>query len=251
MKNKPVREFGLIGYPLGHSFSRQFFAEKFAREGHTDCRYENYPLENIGLFPALLEQHPALEGLNVTIPYKQQVMPFMDELSDAASEVGAVNCIRFQKGMRKGYNTDVIGFERSLRPLLEPHHVQALILGTGGAARAVAWVLARLGIAAELVSRQGNAAAGIRDYASLDEPAMERYTLLINTTPLGMYPQVNACPDIPYNLLSPRHLLYDLVYNPAETLFLRRGREQGAQVKNGEEMLILQAEASWEIWNTP
>jgi shikimate dehydrogenase len=185
--------------------------------------------------------------LNVTIPYKEVVIPFLDELSKAAAQVGAVNCIRFKDGKKTGYNTDVIGFTKSLQPLLQPHHNRALILGTGGAAKAVMYALQELAVPYTIVSRQ--AANGALSYDSLDQATMELHTLIINTTPLGMYPKVDTLPEIPYQYLTSRHLLYDLVYNPAATLFLQRGAAQGATIKNGHEMLILQAEASWEIWH--
>lgn len=244
-----MRQFGLIGYPLGHSFSKKYFAEKFQKEGIRECAYENYPLQHIGELPALLSAYPLLEGINVTIPYKQQVIPFLHDLSDAAATVQAVNCIDLRHGNAKGYNTDVIGFEKSLLPLLTPYHTQALVLGTGGAARAVAYVLRKLNIAYEYVSRRKDPSHHICTYDELDAAMMEQHTLIINTTPLGMYPQVNTFPDIPYDHLNETHLLYDLVYNPSETLFLQKGAERKAAVKNGHEMLILQAEASWEIWN--
>ncbi|PSL47446.1 shikimate dehydrogenase [Chitinophaga niastensis] len=242
-----MKIYGLIGYPLSHSFSKGFFAQKFEKENITGCLYENFPLPGIADFPLLLQQQPQLNGLNVTIPYKEVVIPFLDELSKAAAQIGAVNCIRFKDGKKTGYNTDVIGFTKSLQPLLQPHHNRALVLGTGGAAKAVMYALQELAIPYTVVSRQ--TANGAVSYDSLDQTVIEQHTLIINTTPLGMYPKVDTLPEIPYQYLSSRHLLYDLVYNPAETLFLQRGAAQGATIKNGHEMLILQAEASWEIWN--
>ncbi|ASZ11368.1 shikimate dehydrogenase [Chitinophaga pendula] len=242
-----MKVYGLIGYPLGHSFSKGFFADKFAREGISGCVYENFPLADISAFPALLADQPALCGLNVTIPHKEVVIPYLDELSDAARHIGAVNCIKITEGRKTGYNTDVIGFSRSLTPLLQPHHTQALVLGTGGAAKAVLYALQQLSIGYTVVSRQaGNHTI---DYTAVDAALLETHTLIINTTPLGMYPKVETAPELPYAALGSRHLLYDLVYNPAMTRFLEYGAAQGAATKNGHEMLVLQAEASWEIWN--
>jgi len=242
-----MKVFGLIGYPLSHSFSKGFFAEKFQKEGISDCIYENFSLEDISQFPALLEQQPDLRGLNVTIPYKEAVLPWLDELSPAAEQIKAVNCIQFHEGIRIGFNTDVMGFKRSLQPLLKPHHTNALVLGTGGAAKAVMFVLQELNIPYTVVSRRAH--DGIITYDTLDKDIMTAHTIIINTSPLGMYPQVDAAPPIPYELITKHHLLYDLIYNPAETLFLKQGAAKGAAIKNGHEMLVLQAEASWDIWN--
>jgi shikimate dehydrogenase len=242
-----MRLFGLIGFPLSHSFSKGFFAEKFQREGITDCRYENFPIPDIAGFHALWQQHPELEGMNVTIPYKQDVIPFLHHFSEAARAIGAVNCIRRQGNELTGHNTDVTGFSRSLQPLLQPHHTKALVLGAGGAAKAVKFALQQLGIAYTEVSRKYF--DGTIRYEAIDAAVMEAHTLIVNTTPLGMYPNVEEAPPIPYEAITNRHLLYDLIYNPAETLFMKKGAERGAAVKNGHEMLILQAEASWEIWN--
>lgn len=242
-----MKLYGLIGYPLGHSFSKGYFKEKFEKENITDCQYENFPIPNISDFPALLAQHPDLKGLNVTIPYKEVVIPYLDELTPAAEKIGAVNCIDIRNGVKRGYNTDVIGFSRSLEPLLQPHHNRALVLGTGGAAKAVIYALQQLGIHVTVVSRQGTSHAVA--YHQLTSELLEANTIIINTTPLGMYPEVTTCPDIPFQYITSRHLLYDLVYNPAATTFLQKGAEKGAIIKNGHEMLILQAEASWEIWS--
>ncbi len=242
-----MKVYGLIGYPLSHSFSKGFFAEKFQREGIQQCVYENFPIPTIADFPGLLQAQPQLSGLNVTIPYKEAILPFLDELSPAAAKIKAVNCIRFHDGRKTGYNTDVIGFKKSLLTFLQPHHTRALVLGTGGAAKAVMYVLEELGIAYTLVSR--TAADGVVTYASLDAAMMAAHTLIVNTSPLGMYPDVDKAPPLPYECLSSQHLLYDLIYNPEKTLFLQKGAARGAAVKNGHEMLILQAEASWDIWN--
>lgn len=239
-----MRLFGLIGFPLSHSFSKGFFTDKFSRENIPGCAYENFPIPDISAFPSLWENNPALEGLNVTIPYKQAVMTYLDELTDAAKAIGAVNCIRRNGKRLIGHNTDVLGFGRSLQPLLTAHHTQALVLGTGGAAQAVKYALTSLNIPYTEVSRSGPIT-----YEAVTEDMMRSHKLIVNTTPLGMYPNVDAAPPLPYAFAGPEHLFYDLVYNPAETLFMKKGLERGAAAKNGHEMLILQAEASWEIWN--
>lgn len=242
-----MKIYGLIGYPLSHSFSKGFFSEKFAKEGIKDCLYDSFPIPAIDEFPALLTQYPEIQGLNVTIPYKEAVMSFLDELSPAAARIKAVNCIHFKDGRKIGYNTDAIGFRRSLEPLLQSHHNKALVLGTGGAAKAVQYVLNDLQIPYRMVSRK--ASPDTLAYEQLDEELMSSHRLIVNTTPLGMYPHVDAAPELPYHLITSRHLLYDLIYNPAITTFLQKGADKGAVIKNGHEMLILQAEASWEIWN--
>jgi shikimate dehydrogenase len=242
-----MKVYGLIGYPLSHSFSKGFFAEKFAREGIKDCLYDSFPIPAIEELPVLVAGQPDLQGLNVTIPYKEVVMPYLDELSPAAAQIKAVNCIHFRNGRKIGYNTDAIGFRRSLEPLLQPQHKKALVLGTGGAAKAVQYVLESMDIPYLLVSRK--ASPGTITYDQLNEEIMSAHTLIINTTPLGMYPNVDAAPELPYQVITPAHLLYDLIYNPAVTAFLQKGADNGAVIKNGHEMLILQAEASWEIWN--
>lgn len=243
-------QFGLIGYPLSHSFSKGYFGKKFADLGLVEThRYDNYPLPSIEKFPQLLKEQPGLRGLNVTIPYKQQVIPFLDELSPGAEAVGAVNTILFEQGRRIGYNTDVIGFQESLQGFLNEHggpSQAALVLGTGGAAKAVVWVLAQLSIEANLVSRRGG--EGLLTYEDLTEEVMSSIDLIVNTTPLGMSPNIDTCPNIPYHCLSPQHRLYDLVYNPEETLFLSKGKQRGAATINGYAMLLGQAEAAWDIW---
>jgi shikimate dehydrogenase len=245
-----LKLFGLIGYPLGHSFSASYFADKFSREG-IDAEYRNFPLDDIRSFAGLVEQETGLRGLNVTVPYKQEIIPFLQSLSTSAEEVGAVNTITFVRsgGELKlaGDNTDVIGFRRSLEENLDSHHYGALVLGSGGSSKAVCKVLEKMGIAHTLVSRKRG-----KDritYSDLDEEKMHRFPIIINTTPLGMYPHVDNSPDIPYEHLGPGHLLFDLVYNPALTRFLERGKNQGAKYVNGYDMLVYQAEASWEIWN--
>ena len=243
-----MKQYGLIGYPLSHSFSKGYFAEKFAKENIVDCKYDVFPLEKIEDFVELCNDKKNLIGLNVTIPYKEKIIPFLDELDETAANIGAVNTIKFSNGKEIGYNSDAYGFEMSLKPLLKQHHTKALILGTGGASKAVEYVLRKLGISFQYVSRNKNEKA--ISYEELNEAIIQHSKLIINTTPIGMYPNIDTAPDIPYNVLTEKHLLYDLVYNPEETLFLKKGKEKGAQTKNGLEMLYLQAERSWEIWNS-
>ena len=244
-------KYGLIGYPLGHSFSRGYFNEKFKAEG-IDAEYLNFEIPSIIEFNQVIEENPDLCGLNVTIPYKEQVINYLDELAPDARQIGAVNVIqiiRQSKGKVKlvGHNSDVIGFTQSIEPLLKPSHRKALILGTGGASKAVRHGLASLGIEPTYVSRTPKDPTFLT-YEQLTPEVMASHTVIVNTTPVGMYPKVDHCPDIPYDLLTPDHLLYDLIYNPDETLFMKRGKAQGATVKNGLEMLLLQAFAAWEIW---
>ena len=243
-----MRLFGLIGYPLTHSFSKKFFAEKFEQEEITECSYELFPLKTIGELPELLKNHPELEGLNITIPYKKQVVPFLHATHILAG-LDACNCINITAGKLVGYNTDVTGFEKSLQPLLKSYHRNALVLGNGGATTAVVFVLKKLGIRYTIVSRKMHNGSTLV-YKDLTKKLISENLLIINTTPLGMYPDVAECPDIPYQFITGKHLLYDLVYNPATSLFLQKGEEKGATIKNGEEMLILQAEESWRIWNS-
>lgn len=244
-----MRQFGLIGFPLSHSFSKGYFANYFSTENITDAQYENYPIETIDAFLDLWKNNPNLKGLNVTIPYKKAVIPFLQNPSTVVETIQACNCIRLYEGALYGYNTDVIGFEQSLLPFLKPHHQKALIFGTGGAAAAVEWVLQKLGIAYQLVSRKP--APGVLSYDSLDAGIIAANTLLINTSPVGMYPQIEEAPSLPYEAITSKHHLYDLIYNPAETKFLTLGARQGATIKNGLEMLHIQANASWDLWNSP
>lgn len=239
-----MNKFGLIGKTLGHSFSQRYFTEKFAREG-IQARYDNYEMPSADRVVELIASTPELVGLNVTIPYKKDVIPLLSSLDADAEAIGAVNVIRIRD--MKGFNTDVIGFRESIRPLLREHHTRALVLGTGGASLAVNYSLHQLGIEPMSVSRSSR--EGMVTYADLDEALFREYTVIVNCTPLGTFPNVDECADIPYHLLTPDHLLFDLVYNPEETLFLRKGREQGAVTKNGYEMLLRQAEAAWKIWN--
>lgn len=241
-----MRQFGLIGKTLKHSFSKKYFTTKFEKEGITDCQYNLYELPKIEDLAQLLNETKNLKGLNVTIPYKQAVIPFLNELSPEAQKIAAVNTIAFTSKGIVGHNTDVYGFKNSLMPLLKSHHKKALILGTGGASKAVAFVLEQLNIDFQLVSRNPN--KGLT-YNLLNKTIVEEYPLIINTTPLGTSPNIEYCPNIPYQYLTQHNLLFDLVYNPTVTLFMQKGLAQKASVKNGHEMLVLQAEKAWEIWN--
>lgn len=248
-----TQEFGLIGHPLGHSFSAGFFAEKFKRE-QINAVYLNFDLPTIEDLKDVLAQHPSLRGFNVTIPYKQAILPYLTTLSKEAAEMGAVNVVRIvtnEKGERQlwGYNTDVIGFCNSIQPLLRPHHLRALVLGTGGASKAIVYGLKKLGIAPTFVSRTPH--EGMLSYAELNAEVMHSHHIVVNCSPVGMYPHHEAAPELPYELLTSAHLCYDLVYNPEETTFMKLSKARGAQVKNGLEMLHLQALAAWDIWNAP
>jgi shikimate dehydrogenase len=238
--------YGLIGHPLTHSFSPAWFQRKFERES-VDAVYHPFPLKALDALPALLGNTPDLRGLNVTIPYKTAVIPYMDDLSAEAKAIGAVNCIDIREGKLTGYNTDTKAFEHSLNPLLKNHHQSALVLGTGGASLAVCHALKELGIDFKLVSRERS--EHVIAYEELSQELIQWHKIIVNTTPLGMYPHVEAYPPIPYDLIDEEHLLYDLIYNPDETQFLSLGKAKGAAIKNGLEMLQLQAEASWNIWN--
>lgn len=244
-----MKRYGLLGYPLGHSFSARFFAEKFRREG-IDAEYVNFEMPAVDGLRAFIGADPALCGLNVTIPHKQAVVPLLDVLTDEARAIGAVNVIaigRREGSLRLvGANTDAVGFRRSIEPLLRPCHRRALVLGTGGASRAVVYVLRQLGIEPVYVSRTER--QGAFTYAALTADVVREYRVIVNCSPVGMYPHTDECPALPYDALTEDHLLYDLVYNPEETLFMRRGRERGATVKNGLEMLHLQALAAWDVW---
>ncbi len=247
-----TKRYGLIGYPLSHSFSKGYFTQKFEQERITDCRYDNFPIEAIEKLPDLVEEFPDLIGLNVTLPYKQSVIPYLDKLSNAAEAIGAVNTIKIKNGQKLGFNTDEIGFRVSLLELLEsyPYKVdtlKALVLGTGGAAKAVYHVLKQLGIDFRSVSR--SKAKGDITYEEIDYSIIKENLLLVNTTPLGMLPDVETAPNLPYNAISDQHFLYDLVYNPKQTVFLKEGLTRSAKVMNGLKMLHTQAEASWKIWN--
>jgi shikimate dehydrogenase len=242
-----MKLFGLIGYPLTHSFSRKYFMEKFEREGITDHDYLLFSIPQIDELKKILSDHPGLKGLNVTIPYKEQVIPYLDEISPVVQQVGACNCIRIEEGRLTGFNTDVIGFKRTLEPHLKPHHNKALVLGTGGAAKAVYHVLRELKIDYTRVSR--TLSENAITYEMINEQLIHEHKLIINTTPLGMHPHVESAPELPYECIGADHYLYDLVYNPDPTLFLKKGMEKGATIENGSEMLVIQAEESWKIWN--
>jgi shikimate dehydrogenase len=250
-----LRQFGLIGYPLSHSFSQKFFTEKFLKENIVNAQYANFPIPSIESFAALWKENPSLEGLNVTIPYKKEVIAFLQHSSPVVEAIKACNCIRKFNNELYGYNTDVIGFEKSLLPFLKVHHTHALILGTGGASAAVQWVLQKLNIQYQVVSRKGTAIEANTEmksnlsYEQLTKSIVESHTLIINTSPLGMYPNVNEAPPIAYEAITAQHHLYDLVYNPTETLFMKNGLAKGATVQNGLDMLHIQAEESWAIWN--
>ena len=241
--------YGLIGYPLGHSFSKQYFTEKFAREGLSDCRFEAFPISSIDQFTALIKEHKSLKGLSVTIPYKEQVLDFVTELSDEVKYIGATNSIKIIGEKLIAYNTDIIGFEQSFCKGLQDHHKKALVLGTGGASKAVQYVLKKLAIDFLVVTRNEHLKAGQINYSMIDERIMNEYFIIINCTPIGMSPKENDCPEIPYEYIQPNHYLYDLVYKPKKTQFLQKGEQKGAIIQNGYEMLLIQAEASWKIWN--
>lgn len=244
--------YGIIGYPLGHSFSGRYFNDKFAAE-HIDAEYVSFELPDIGDLMEVFAENPNLAGLNVTIPYKEQVIPYIDAMDPEAAQIGAVNVIKVQHTDNGdpyliGFNTDVEGFRLSIAPLLTPACKKALVLGTGGASKAVAAGLRSLGVEPQLVSR--TAREGVITYADLTPEVMAEHLVIVNATPVGTYPNVDECPDIPYHLLTPEHLCFDLIYNPEQTLFLRKAAERGAQTKNGMEMLLLQAFAAWKVWNS-
>jgi len=245
------RKFGLIGFPLSHSFSRKFFTEKFLDKG-IEAEYLNFEIENISQLSHVIASHPDLEGLNVTIPYKEQVIKLLDETDESSTQIHAVNTIRIQRSGDRvslyGYNTDIIGFQESIQPLIQKYHHKALVLGTGGASKAVVKALENLKIETIFISRNPEE-KGELSYNDLDEDVMDNYKIIVNTTPIGTYPNIEGCPAIPFEMITPKHLLFDLVYNPEVTEFLKQGKKRGATIKNGLEMLHLQALASWEIWN--
>jgi len=248
-----MKLYGLIGFPLHHSFSRGYFTEKFSKEQLDDHAYLNFQIESVEKVIHVVKENPDLIGFNVTVPYKEKIIPFLDHISKDAIAVGAVNTVKVDRTGNKisltGYNTDVNGFRTSLLGLLNPGTKNALILGTGGSSKAVSYVLRELGICYKMVSRKES--RELLNYKDLDKKCMEEHLLIVNTTPLGTFPDSNSCPDIPYQYISSSHILFDLVYNPPETVFLREGRKRGAITKNGLEMLYLQAEKSWKIWNNP
>jgi shikimate dehydrogenase len=242
------KKFGLIGKDISYSFSKKYFTEKFSKELFDDCTYENFDIPNIEEFPNVLKENPDLKGLNVTIPYKEAIIPFLDTMSDKAFRIGAVNVIRFtKKGNLKGYNSDWYGFKKSLEPLLQPHHKKALILGTGGASKAVAFALDKLGIFYTFVSRE--ATENAIDYNRVNTTTFDNFQIIINCTPLGTSPNTKEFPPIPYEFFTEKHIAFDLIYNPEETQFLKKAKKKGATIKNGHEMLVFQAEKAWTIWN--
>lgn len=248
-----IKLYGLIGNPLTHSFSKEYFDRKFHLENNSNCQYQLFPLKSIAGFQKLITDHQNLLGLNVTIPLKKEVLNYLNHLSPEANEAGAVNCIKIDRSSGNpyltGYNTDIYGFEQSIKPLLKTKHRKALILGTGGSSAAVAYVLMHLGIDFYSVSRKPHKSDQIK-YDSLTREIIREHLLIINATPVGMFPNTSQFPDIPFEWITPDHLLFDLVYNPAETLFLKKGKVKGAITKNGQQMLHFQAEKSWEIWQS-
>lgn len=248
MTQNSKKRFGLLGRNISYSFSKGHFTTKFEKEKYLGYTYENFDIQEITVFPEIIKNTEHLKGLNVTIPYKEEVIPFLDKLSKKAKKIGAVNTIKItKKGKLKGYNTDYFGFLKSLKPLLQAHHKKALILGTGGASKGVAFALEELGIKYKFVSRK--ASKNAIDYSQINAETFQEYQIIINSTPIGTSPNIEACPDIPYDFFTDQHIAYDLIYNPAETQFLKNAAAQGAQIKNGLDMLIFQAEKAWEIWN--
>lgn len=242
------RLYGLIGKNISYSFSKKYFTDKFSLGNLEDCAYENFDLENIEEFPKIIAANPDLKGLNITIPYKESIIPYLNKLSLNAAQIGAVNVVRFtKKGKLKGYNSDYYGFMKSLKPLLQPHHKKALILGTGGAAKAVSFALDQLGILYTFVTREEK--EGMIDYDRINATTFDNHQIIINCTPIGTSPNTKEFPQIPYNFFTDRHIAFDLIYNPAETQFLKKAKKKGAVTKNGYEMLVLQAEKAWKIWN--
>lgn len=245
-----MKKYGLVGYPIGHSFSGKYFTDLFEKE-NIEAEYYNFQMESVTKIEEVLATEKELAGLNITIPHKTNILPYLDEVDDAIHKIGAVNVVKVTQGAEKphlkGFNTDVIGFEESFKEFLKPNHKKALVLGTGGASKAVVYVMEKLGIEWKYVSRKP--ANGQLTYADITPGVIGEYTVIINTTPLGMSPKFDACADLPYEAITNEHYLYDLVYNPEVTLFLQKGKDQGATVKNGLDMLHIQADAAWEIWN--
>lgn len=238
-----MNTYGLIGKNIDYSFSKNYFNNKFKREGIENAQYINFDIDNIGKLNNIFKQKN--QGYNVTIPYKEAVIPYLDALDTHAKEIGAVNTIQVHKHQKKGFNTDWIGFRKSIEPLLQSHHTKALILGSGGASKAVIYALKQLRISTAIVSRN----KGDFTYQQLNEQLIKEHTIIVNTTPLGTFPEVMLAPELPYHFISKQHLVYDLIYNPQETLFLKKCRENGASIKNGLQMLEIQAEEAWKIWN--
>ncbi|WP_299065169.1 shikimate dehydrogenase [uncultured Polaribacter sp.] len=249
MEKQKNKVFGLLGKDISYSFSRGYFADKFKKLGLSNYNYKNFDLQDIKELPAVIDSEEFVSGINVTIPYKEDVIKYLDKLDKTAEEIGAVNTIKFTKrGNLKGYNTDVVGFEKSIKPFLKKHHTKALILGTGGASKAIAYALKKNNIKFKFVSRNPSGKKEV-SYNDLSEEIIKDFTVIINCTPLGTSPNTHLCPNIPYQYLTEKHLLFDLIYNPEISSFLAKGKEKGAAIKNGYEMLELQAEESWRIWN--
>jgi shikimate dehydrogenase len=242
-----MRRFGLIGFPLSHSFSQKYFTEKFLRENILNCVYENFPIESINDLAKIFKENPGIEGLNITIPYKQLILEYLN-IDVNTLPIPACNCLQIMNGKITAYNTDIIGFEKSLLTHLKSYHKSALILGNGGATEAVKYVLTKLNIDYKIVSRTIHNGSEFT-YEDLTKEIIQQHLLIINASPVGMYPNVDACPKIPYPFITEQHYLFDLIYNPSETLFLQKGKQYGAAIKNGYEMLVIQAEESWKIWN--
>jgi shikimate dehydrogenase len=243
-----MQQYGIIGYPLKFSFSQNYYTKKFLEEGILDASYSIFPIETAAEIKNILQQNSTLKGLNVTIPHKKNVIPFLTNTTNLPAGLNACNCIKIEGENLIGYNTDIVGFEKSLLPLLQPHHNKALILGNGGAANAVKYVLQKLNIPFLVVGRKMMEGIDLL-YENLNEEILQEHLLIVNTTPVGTFPTIDECPIIPYQYLTKKHLLYDLIYNPEKTLFLQKGEEQGAAIKNGYEMLLLQAEENWRIWS--
>jgi len=244
-----MKLLGIIGYPLQHSFSKRFFDGKFQELQLDDHEFRLFPIQDVDIFPELISQHPQLSGLAVTIPHKVNVMRFLDEIDPAAMDAGAINCIHIKNGHLKGYNTDAIGFEHSIAPHLRQDHTRALILGTGGASLAARYVFRKLGIPFQMVSRSKDKDSSYLTYSELTEEVLSAHQIIVNCTPLGTFPDIHQKPEIPYQWITPKHLLFDMVYNPELTAFMQGGLEQGAMVLNGMQMLLIQAEENWRIWN--
>ena len=244
-----MHKLGLIGKNISYSFSKAYFKNKFEKEQITNVAYENFDIENIELFPSIIQNTKGIKGFNVTIPYKEAIIPFLDDLDETAKKIGAVNTIKISENKQLiGYNTDCYGFKNSLKPLLRPHHKMALILGTGGASKAVAFSLKELNIRYYFVSRASKNGVDFT-YDSLTDEIIKQHQIIINCTPIGTFPNINACPNIPFAAINSEHILYDLIYNPAETTFLKFGKNLGATIQNGSKMLELQAEKAWSIWD--
>lgn len=243
-----MKQFGLIGRNISYSFSKGYFADKFKNQNIVDTVYDVFDLQHIEEVKKVFEI-PNLKGFNVTIPYKQEIIPYLDELSPEAKKIGAVNTVLIHNGKRIGYNTDCVGFQNSIQPLLQPHHQKALVLGFGGAAKAIIYVLDQLHLPYQIVSREKNETN--ITYEELDQEILKEFQVIINCSPVGTFPNIDQAPQLPYQFITSKHLLYDLIYNPEVTLFLQKGLKNGAVIKNGYEMLVLQAEKSWEIWNNP